>query len=76
MAQYSRKMNAILESIAKREGISTARVVREMEIAMESVKNSKDPNTAAAFRQLFGGKTPTLEEFVRTLAKPDIPSEG
>lgn len=76
MGQYSREMKAILEAIAKREGTSAAEVVREMEIAMESVRNSKDPQTAAAFRQLFGGKTPTLEEFVRTLARPDIPSEG
>lgn len=76
MAQYSREMHAILETIAKREGTSIAEVVREMEIAMESVKNSKDPNTAAAFRQLFGCKMPSLEEFVRALAKPDAPSEG
>lgn len=76
MAQYSREMRAILNTIAKREGTSIAEVVREMEIAMEAVKNSKDPYTAAAFRQLFGSKAPTLEEFVRALAKPDALSEG
>jgi len=74
MKKYSREMNTILETIAKKEGISVTEVVREMEISIASAKNSKDPKAVAAFHRLFGYKTPSLEEFVRTIAKLNSPS--
>lgn len=69
MVKYSQDMTVILERIARKEGIPVSEVVQEMEIAIDAAKNSKDQKASAAFHRLFGNKTPSLEEFVHTLAR-------
>lgn len=63
-----RDTKAIFRAIARKEGISVAEVLREMEYSIENAKNSSDPAKQAEFKKLFGNRTPTPEEFVHTVA--------
>lgn len=60
---------AIFNAIARKEGISVAEVLKEMEFSIENAKNSSDLAKQAEFKKLFGDRTPTPEEFIYTVAK-------
>ncbi len=70
MISFKKKdTKAIFKAIARKEGISVAEVIREMEFSIEDARNNPDPEKQAEFKKLFGEKTPTPEEFVYTVAK-------
>lgn len=65
----NKEANLIYKSIAKAQGVSVAQVKADMVEAIEQSRNNPDPEVRAKFKQIFGNRTPTPEEFVIKMAK-------
>lgn len=63
------EMQLILQQLAKKNGMTTEQVLREMGAAIDAGWNDPDPTVQAAWKKLpFDGK-PSVSEFIRLLAK-------
>lgn len=56
----------LIREVARRQGVSEREVITEIEKAIKSGMNSKDPE-AMAFWAQFNGRTPTVEEVVKVM---------
>jgi hypothetical protein len=60
----------MLETVAKKEGISNEQVRREMQEAMDEAMNNPDPMVQMRWKFIpCKGAQPTLEEFVEYLLR-------
>ncbi len=56
----------LIREVARRQGVSEREVIAEIEKAIKSGMNSKEPE-AMAFWAPFNGRTPTVEEVVKVM---------
>jgi len=58
----------VIEQVALMNSTSPEEVRKEMEETIKKARNSPNPEVQAIFRNLFGEKAPTPEEFIYTVA--------
>ena len=61
-------MSNIIKKVAKQNGVSVKEVRRDLEEMIKVGMSSAEPE-AVMFWSQFGGKAPTLEQFVSALSK-------
>ena len=59
----------IFEQVAAKHGISVEEVVRDMQETLDAAWDSTDEATREKQRKLFPNGKPSIEEFIRTMAK-------
>jgi len=59
----------IFEQVAAKYGVPVEEVVRDMQEALDDAWDNSDPAARARQRQLFPKGKPSIEEFVRVMAK-------
>lgn len=60
------KGSPLIREVARKQGVSEREVITEIEEAIKSGMNSKEPE-AMAFWAQFNGRTPTVEEVVKVM---------
>lgn len=65
---FGRKLD-VIEMVAKEHGVSKAEVRREMERAIADARDNSESDAQAYFKELFGDRTPTPEEFIKKVSK-------
>ncbi|WP_317115975.1 sporulation initiation factor Spo0A C-terminal domain-containing protein [Clostridium neonatale] len=70
MFKFSKRdSKKLFKEIAHLHGVSISEVRKEMELVIESARNSPDPQKQAEFQKLFGDRTPTPEEFICVVSR-------
>ena len=69
MKKQKNNPEGVFEQIAAQHGISVEEVVREIQAAVDAAWGNPDPAIRARQQQLFPNGKPTVEEFIRTMAK-------
>lgn len=59
----------MLKEVARLNGVSVSVIREQFENAIWEMKNSDDPDQRAKFQEMFGGRTPTPEEFICATSK-------
>ena len=60
---------SLFEQIAAKNGVSVGEVVREMQIALDATWDHPDPAARKNQLKLFPNGKPSVEEFIRVMAK-------
>lgn len=64
------KVNAIIQNLADRDGITPAEVRASIQEAIDEAWDNKTADSAAAWLRYFpNGKKPSIEQFIVTLGK-------
>ncbi|MDR0287784.1 MAG: sporulation initiation factor Spo0A C-terminal domain-containing protein [Clostridiales bacterium] len=61
--------DGIFKQIAAKYGVSVTEVVREIQVAIDAAWDNPDPAIRARQRELFPHGKPSVEEFIRVIAK-------
>ena len=62
-------IQAILKAGAKAKGMSTSEFKEEMQATIDNIINSSDIEEQKRFKQYFGNRIPTPEEYIYTITK-------
>ena len=62
-------IQAILKAGAKAKGMSTSEFKEEMQATIDNIINSSDIEEQKRFKQHFGNRIPTPEEYIYTITK-------
>jgi len=69
MTNGENQSNELFKKIAAQHGVSVDEVVREMQDLIDATWNNPDPATKKKQRELFPNGKPSIEEFIRVVAK-------
>ena len=58
----------LFDAIGKENGVTAEEVRREIEKAIMEARNNPDPEKQTEFKKRFGGRIPSPEEFIYSLA--------
>ena len=69
MAKDSKPSNELLKKIATYHGVSVDEVVRDMQDTIDATWDNPDPTARKRQQELFPNGKPSIEEFIRVMAK-------
>ena len=69
MMKKRRNGKDLFEEIGRKNGVSAEEVRKEIEKTIIEAYRNPDPDKQAEFKKRFGGRIPTPEEFIYSLAK-------
>ena len=69
MERGNKQSNALFDRIAAQHGVSVDEAVREIQFVIDATWNHPDPVAREKQRKLFPGGKPSIEEFIRVMAK-------
>lgn len=64
-----RQIHEMYRQMAKIQGISVKELKQNIEINIEDLKYSDEPDQQEIFQQVFGNQTPTPDEYILKMAK-------
>ena len=67
--RYRKDIQAILKAGAKAKGMSTSEFKAEIQATIDNIINSSDIEEQKRFKQYFGNRIPTPEEYIYTITK-------
>lgn len=70
------RAKAVIRQVAEQQGLSTAEVRREMQLALDEAWATADHGAQQRQHELFPDGKPSLEQFIMTLAGELRSSEG
>lgn len=59
-----RQVHEMYKQMARIQGISVKELLQNIEMNIEDLKNSDDPEQQVIFQSVFGNKTPTPDEYI------------
>jgi len=69
MAKGKKQANELFEKIASQHGVSVDRAVGEMQDLIDATWDNPDPTALKKQGELFPNGKPSIEEFIRVMAK-------
>jgi len=69
MARGKKQSNELFKKIAAQNGVSVDEVMREMQALLDATWDNPDPAVRKKQGELFPSGKPSIEEFIRVLAK-------
>lgn len=63
------RKNETLKQVARGFGITKKEAEKEMMLAIKAGRENPDPEVQALWNNMFGDKTPTLEEFIKVTSR-------
>jgi len=69
MKNRKNQPEGLFEKLAAQYGVSVGEVAREMQAAIDTAWDNTDPAVRARQRALFPNGKPSIEEFIRVMAK-------
>lgn len=64
-----RQIHEMYKQIARIQGISVRELKQNIEMNIEDLRNSDEPDQQDIFQQVFGSKTPTPDEYILKMAE-------
>ena len=69
MAKDNKQSNELFKKIADHHGVSVDEVVRDMQDTIDATWDTLDPVAKERQQELFPNGKPSIEEFIRVIAK-------